>query len=310
MLSLSGHYHPGQPAHALGNTTVYTVPAACETPFRFAHVTVRDREIDVREHGLRMETPGLVDVHCHTEYAYCATTVAAEANVRVARALGLRRQCLTEHAFQLYFEDRGLAWSGRWQTEPDVVRQAWAAGRGKMEAYRRFAGSMRSDFVRLGLEVDLLADGALLLADEDRDGWDLLVGCVHYLPGFEKGVTTPAETERLFFDHTARLLEQPIQVLAHPFRFFRRLGAGQPRGLYVPLAGLLAEHGVAAEVNFHTNRPDPRFVAACVERGVKIALGSDSHDLAEVGEFHPHLEVLRRAGVRNEDLPDILYQPE
>jgi histidinol phosphatase-like PHP family hydrolase len=66
---------------------------------------------------------------------------------------------------------------------------------------------------------------------------------------------------------------------------------------------------VAAEINFHTNENDPRFFRECVERGVKIALGSDSHDLAEVGEFYPHLEVLRKAGLSADRYRDILFWP-
>ena len=49
ILSLSGHYHKGQPAHRAGGVTCYTLPAACEAPFRFAHVRLRGREIDVQE---------------------------------------------------------------------------------------------------------------------------------------------------------------------------------------------------------------------------------------------------------------------
>ena len=63
ILSLSGHYHPGQTHHQVGQThhqvgqthhqvgqvSCYTVPALCEDPFRFAHVRLRDREVAVWE---------------------------------------------------------------------------------------------------------------------------------------------------------------------------------------------------------------------------------------------------------------------
>jgi predicted MPP superfamily phosphohydrolase len=52
ILSLSGHYHPGQPAHSVGNVICYTVPAACEEPFPFAHVHLEGREVEVQEHAL------------------------------------------------------------------------------------------------------------------------------------------------------------------------------------------------------------------------------------------------------------------
>jgi len=121
---------------------------------------------------------------------------------------------------------------------------------------------------------------------------------------------TQAEAERLFMRDVERLLAHPIQVLAHPFRYFRRGGLTRPAHLFRPVASLLAARGVAAEVNFHGNVPDPAFVAECLSRGVKIALGSDTHDLVESGELAPHVAALKAAGAREADFPAILYRVE
>jgi histidinol phosphatase-like PHP family hydrolase len=75
------------------------------------------------------------------------------------------------------------------------------------------------------------------------------------------------------------------------------------------MADRLARAGVAAEINFHTNENEAGFFRACADRGVRIALGSDSHDLAEVGEFYPHLEVLKRAGIGPERFAAALFFP-
>lgn len=58
ILSLSGHYHAGQPAHRVGNITCYTVPAACREPFCFAHVRLRGREVEIHEHALLIDVLG------------------------------------------------------------------------------------------------------------------------------------------------------------------------------------------------------------------------------------------------------------
>jgi histidinol phosphatase-like PHP family hydrolase/predicted MPP superfamily phosphohydrolase len=307
LLSLSGHYHAGQPRARFGEqTTCYTVPALCELPFAFAHVRLTGRDVEIREHHLKLEAPGLTDVHCHTQYAYCATTVSAKTCLQVSRLLGVGRVCLTEHAFHLYF-DRDAAWSYRWQTDAAMVREAWRSRAGRMDEYKRFVAGFCGVDVRLGLEVDLCADGKLLLAPEDAEGWDLLVGAIHAIPGYVRGQTTVAETERLFLRETERLLACPIQVLAHPFRFFLREHLEVPTHLYPIVAGLLARHGVAGEVNFHTNRPDAGFVRECVRRGAKIALGTDGHDIVETGEFVPHLRVLEEAGIGKAELESVLY---
>ncbi len=294
------------------NASRYPIPVTCKPPFRFVHARFReDSQVEAEEHALRMETPGLVDTHCHTEYAYCAANVNGEINIALSKALGLDGLCLIEHAFQLYF-DEDEAWSYRWQTDEALVQQARKMGRGRMPEYRRFAHSLRerhAGFVRVGLEVDLGVGGELLLFPEDRAGWDLLVGAVHAIPAFEKDRTSQAQAEKLFLRQTERLLAQPIHVLAHPFRFFRRAGLERPPQLYEPVAEMLAQSGVAAEVNFHSNEPDPRFVAECLSRGVKIALATDSHTLTEVGELYPHLELLRRVGIQDEELPNVLYRP-
>ncbi len=306
LLSLSGHYHAGQPLSQLvGSTMFYTVPALCEAPFKFAHLRLTVTTAEIQEHHLTLDEPALTDVHCHTEYAYCATTVSAERCLKVSELLGVGRVCLTEHAFHLYFE-KEAAWSYRWQTDAAMVRKAWRSPSNRMDEYKRFAAGFRRENVLLGLEVDVCADGRLLLAPEDADGWDLLVGAIHAIPGYLRGKTTPAETEELFLRETMRLLACPIQILAHPFRFFLREHMEVPSHLFPVIADLLAQHNVAGEVNFHTNRPDPGFVRECVKRGVKIALGSDGHDIVETGEFAPHLRVLEEAGIKREDLASVL----
>jgi histidinol phosphatase-like PHP family hydrolase len=253
-----------------------------------------------------------VDTHCHTEYAYCATDVTAEDNVAVSKTSGLHGLCLIEHAFQLYF-DEDDAWSWRWQTDDALVQKSWQTGRGRMPEYREFAQALRDrhdGFVYLGLELDLRADGSLLLAEEDGRGWDLLVGSVHYIHDFDRDRTTRARAEKLFLRDVQRLLSHPIQVLAHPFRFLRRAEIKCSRHLYRTVARWLAESGVAAELNFHWNEPDARFIEECLSLGVKIALATDSHKMEEVGNLSPHLDLFRQIGVRCEDLSGVLYRPD
>ncbi|MBS5533181.1 hypothetical protein KH017_20530, partial [bacterium] len=80
----------------------------------------------------------------------------------------------------------------------------------------------------------------------------------------------------------------------------------KPKELYEPVAELLRRYGVAAEVNFHQNDPEPEFFEICLKKGVKIALGSDSHNLYEVGFFLPHFRFLAELGVAGR-LDEVLY---
>ncbi len=264
-----------------------------------------------QEHLSRTDTPTLVDTHCHTEYAYCAVDITAKDNIAISKTSGLHGLCLIEHTFQLYF-DEDDAWSWRWQTDDAMVQTAWKTGRGRMPAYREFVQGLRdrhNGFVHLGVELDLRADGSLFLAEEDKRGWDLLVGSIHHIHDFDKGHTTRSQAEKLFLRDIERLLSHPIQVLAHPFRFLYHAEIKRSPNLYKTVARWLSESGIAAELNFHWNEPDTRFIEECLSLGVKIALATDSHKLEEVGDMSSHLELFQQIGVCYEDLSSVLYRP-
>ena len=148
----------------------------------------------------------------------------------------------------------------------------------------------------------------MLLAPEDANAdWDILIGAVHFIQDYVPGQTSQKDAETLFIRDVERLVDHDIDVLAHPFRFFPRNRLEVPRHLFPIVAGLLADSGVAAEVNFHTNSPDPEFIRLCMEKDVKIALASDTHDLSEAGEFWPHVNVLKQAGITPKMFSDDLF---
>jgi histidinol phosphatase-like PHP family hydrolase len=307
-LSLSGHYHLGQAAAENNGVTYHTVKALCESPFECSIIYVDDTNVTVKPLKLNSSVCDLTDIHCHTEYAYCSTTVAAENNIKMAKAMGLSQLYLTEHAFHLYC-DLDVACSFAWQHDKEMIAAIKKSSQGRMEEYKRFAFALRAqdpDFVKLGLEVDLCADGTLLLRDSDRHGWDILVGAIHNIPGFIPNQTSQVEAEKFFIRDLEKLLVTGIDVLAHPFRFFLRSGLESPAHLYEEVAALLASHDVAVEINYHTNAPAVSFIQECLKHEVKIAFGSDSHDIAEVGEFYPHLQLLKEVGITESYLPSIL----
>ena len=308
-LSLSGHYHKGQKLRTSNKVFYHTVPALCEAPFPFSVIRLTGQKVEVEEHALAMHYPHLADVHCHTEYAYCATTIDTAAAITLSKNLGLSRHCVVEHAFQLYFDKR-YAMSGKWQTEPERVAEVWATPtRSRMRNYRHFAKKLRSPFVKIGLEIDLYDDGKMLLAPDDaQEGlWDILIGAMHFVQDFEPGKTTQQEAEKLFLRDVERLVQFPIKVLAHPFRFFAWSNLETPKHLYPVVADLLADSAVAAEINFHAYQTDPEFIQCCLDRNVKIALASDAHAIQEVGDFAPHVKVLKQAGITPKMFSKVLF---
>ena len=170
--------------------------------------------------------------------------------------------------------------------------------------------SVRSDRIFLGMEAEPAARGeGLAILEDDRVGYDYWIGAVHYLTGEPGARIEKREAERQFLRHTRQLVDGGIDILAHPFRYFPRTQkVPAPRDLYRPVAEMLQERAVAAELNFHTNNPDPEFFAMCMEMGVKISLGSDAHSLVEVGALLPHIELLREIDALKR-LEDVLWYP-
>jgi histidinol phosphatase-like PHP family hydrolase len=292
MLSVSAHYHPGLAAQDVNGVSYLTCPALCEAPFRFLRLSVRARSFVAREVALQLEPePPLWDYHVHTEYAYCRDDVTATSALERGQALGVAGMCLTEHAGQLYLSPEDY-WPDHFREDAGLIPRERAAGRDRMRRFREEMQALRSPTVGIGLELELDANDELTLLDEDREGWDVLIGAVHMLRSIRRGSSDAGEVARDFMADTERLCALGVHILAHPFRAFRRADLPVPTELYQRVAELLATHGVAAEVNYHTNEPDPRFFELCLEHGVKIALGSDSHALWEVGDLRPHLRLL------------------
>jgi len=49
LLSLSGHYHPGQPLHQTEGVWYFTAPALCEPPFPYSRVVLDSRRVAVEQ---------------------------------------------------------------------------------------------------------------------------------------------------------------------------------------------------------------------------------------------------------------------
>ena len=300
-LSISGHYHAGQPLAVHGGVRYFTARSLAQAPFPYTIITLRGRDASVETRHVQLEPqPRLVDCHAHTEFAYCGRDITADRVISRSRTFGLAGVVLVEHSPQLYCSADDF-WLARHIHRPELWRERTEHYR--MDQFRRAMLPLRDDYVRIGLEVEVDTDGRLIVHDEDREWADLLVGAVHW-PHQE---TSTSETAA-FLRTTDALLGQGVDILAHPLRFFRRFKQPVPDGIGTKVADMLAATETAAEINFHTNDPNPQFLADCIDRGVKLSLASDCHHIHEAGAFTAHLPLLRQlAGGR--DIEELLFQP-
>ncbi len=303
-LSISGHYHRGQAISELSGVKYITVPALCKSPFSYSIVTLDGKDVSLEQRQLSMpDGLAVYDCHTHTEMAYCGTDVTARANIARARAFGVSGICLTEHAPQLYVA-REEFMHGQHISRPEL----WQEGPSRTAQFIRDICSLRSDYVRIGLEVELDRCGKLTIRDEDRDIPDVLLGAIHFMAADIGSLSDKAFADE-FMRYTRGLLGSGVDILAHPLRLFSWPGRSVPAHIPSLLAEELAQASVAVEINFHHSFPVEQFISECISRGVKLATGSDAHQLNKAANLTAGIAMVQRLAGR-EDIAELLWRPD
>lgn len=302
-LAISGHYHSG--FQITGNDRLNSVvaPALCESPFRFLIIELDNSgHIEKTEtHSLSMpEELHLCDYHVHTRFAYCNENMDVAKTLDLAALFKMDTIAFSEHSSHLYFNRKNYGAAAYY---PKGINSDSIEPR--MDDYFAELDKYSGQRFLRGLEIDFDATGRPVANIEDLRRTDIKIGAIHHL----EHLGNQASARDEFMLQLRTVLASGVDILAHPFRIFLRNNLPVPKELYIPVADLLKETGTAAEINFHTNTPDPEFVLLCIERGVKIAFGSDAHNLYEVGEFHPHLELINNIGYSGKTA-EIMFRPE
>ncbi len=303
MLSISGHYHRGQEISELAGVKYATIGALSVSPFSYSLVTLDGRDVAIDQRQLAMpDGLEIIDCHTHTEMAYCGRGITAEANIARARIFGLSGICVVEHAPQFYV-DRESFMHGEHISRP----QLWQEGPSRAAQFRRDICPLRSDYVRIGLEVELDRSGKLTIRDEDRDIPDFLLGAIHFMATDLRSLSEKAFADE-FMRYTRGLLAGGIDILAHPLRLFSSYGRSIPE--YIPslLAAELAGASVATELNYHHSFPVEQYVSECIARGVKLATGSDAHELNMAANMTAGIAMVQKLAGQ-EDISELLWKP-
>ena len=145
------------------------------------------------------------------------------------------------------------------------------------------------------LEVDILPDGSLPLTQEVLN---LLDGCLVSIHS-SFGMDRKNMTERII-----KGLSNPVaRILAHPTG---RL-LDQREGFELDWERLFAfclEHNKALEINSHPSRLDlsDTLVREAVKRGVKLSLGTDSHQIEDMINMKYGVSVARRGWAQSKNI--------
>ncbi len=218
------------------------------------------------------------DVHMHTVESDGHNSIQEMAEA--AHARGLRYIAITEHSKNLTIangldETRALAHIER-------IRLADRAMEGRIRIFT-------------GLEVDILADGALDLADEVLAQMDVVIASVH------------SRFDQNRDEMTARVLkaiENPyVRILGHPTG--RQILRREPFSIDLAAVFQRAAHlGVAMEHNAAPARLDlcDRDLRLAKELGCKVVINTDSHETRELRFMAYGVRQLRRAWLTADDV--------
>ena len=218
------------------------------------------------------------DVHMHTTASDGRNSIREMAEA--ALACGYGYIAITDHSKNLAMtngmdEKRAL----------EQMKQVRAVDRAMEGKIRVFTG----------IEVDILADGALDLDNEVLAQMDVVIASVH---------TRFEQSREEMTARVLRAIENPtVRILGHPTG--RLLLRREPFALDLAIVlKRAAELGVAMEHNAAPERLDlnDHDLRLAKELGCKIVMSSDSHDSRNLGQMTYGAKQLRRAWLTAEDV--------
>lgn len=217
------------------------------------------------------------DVHMHTTESDGREPL--ENMVAAARARGLEFIAITDHTQSLAMAN-GL----------DETRTLAHA-----EKIRKYSKTLKGFTVLAGAEVDILSDGRLDLADDCLAALDIVIASLHSQLQQEEAETT----RRLI-----RAIEHPsVDILGHPTArmLLRREGAKFTLEKVIDAA---VANGVALEINSQPHRLDlcDSHARLARDRGAKLALNSDAHEIDALGYTRWGVLTARRAWLTRDDV--------
>jgi len=218
------------------------------------------------------------DVHMHTDATDGKNTIREMAETALAR--GYEYIAITDHS-------KNLAMTNGLDDQRALEHIARI-----LQVDKEMEGRIR---VFPGIEVDILADGELDLADDTLAQMQVVIASVHSL------FNQPLEqmTERVL-----RAIENPyVRILGHPTgRLLLRREAFQINMVAVFAAA--ARLGVAMEHNANPNRLDvcDRELKMAKEAGCKLVVNADSHHTSEMENMRYGVRQLRRAWLTKTDV--------
>ncbi len=221
------------------------------------------------------------DFHAHTNYSDGKNTVHEMA--KKARSLGYEYLCLTDHSISLKVA-HGL----------DEARL-----KQKRREIDRVNRSLKGFRLLFGSEVEIDAEGSLDYPDRVLSHFDIVIAAIH--SGFK-------QSQRQLTRRIVRACaDKRVHIVAHPTG--RLWPARGPYEIDLDEVFRAArDTRTALEINAHPYRMDLSDINArhAAEKGVRLAVGTDSHDISHLDYMAYGIGLCRRAWLAKDDVLNTL----
>jgi DNA polymerase (family X) len=226
------------------------------------------------------------DVHMHTNATDGRNTIREMAEAALAR--GYEYIAITDHSKNLAMTN-GLD-DARALEHIKRIREVDTEMEGRIRVFP-------------GIEVDILGDGEIDLADETLAQMDVVIASVHTLFN---------QPESQMTERVLRAIENPyVRILGHPTG--RLLLRREAFAIDLPtILRRASELGVAVEHNAYPDRLDlcDRDLRLAKELGCKISVNTDSHHTSHMEKMRYGIRQLRRAWLTKTDVLNTLPAKE
>jgi len=207
--------------------------------------------------------------------------------VAAAQAKGLEYVAITDHSQSLTMAN-GL----------DETRTMANA-----ERVRKYSKTFKGFTILAGVECDILSDGSLDLDDDCLASLDIVVASIH---------SAIAQDEAEMTARVIKAIEHPsVDIIGHltARMLLRREGS---RVNVEKVIDAAKANGVALEINSQPHRLDlcDSHARLARDRGVKLVIDSDAHEIAALGYTRWGVLTARRAWITKDDVLNTLAVKE
>ena len=221
------------------------------------------------------------DLHAHSEWSDGRNSILEMANA--AKGKGYAYIAITDHSQGLKIA-RGLNVS-------DL--------RKKKQEIEKINKELKGIRILYGTEVDIDSDGKLDYADKILAEFDIVVAAIH--SGFKQS------SEQLTKRITRACQNKYVHIIAHPTG--RLWGARDSYPLdFDKVFDVARDTNTALEINAFPSRLDlnDQNCRRAKEKGVRLAVGTDSHSIEHLDSMHLGVSVARRGWLEKKDLLNTL----